>query len=91
MMPIDDMVKLLNAATTLSPSLWSLFDVMVPCSPIVGTTEIELMRGPEGIAFANMLGMLNAVYATTNERITITIETENGVRTRKFVRTALVA
>jgi len=89
MMPIDDVVKLLNAATTVSPSIWSLFEVMVPCSPLVGTTEIELMRGPEGIAFANMLGMLNAVYAATNERITIVIETENGVRTRRFIRTAI--
>ncbi len=91
MMPIRDMVALLNASTKLSPSLMSLFDVMVPCSPIVGTTEIELMRGPDGIAFANTLGVLNAAYAGTGERITIVIENENGVRVRRFVCTSVNA
>lgn len=85
-MTVQEAVDMLNEAVTLSPRLWSLFDVQVPCDPIVGhVSSIELMdTGLKHLAFANTLGMINGVINDPNDRVCIILENSGGRTSRKF-------
>lgn len=85
-MTVQEVVDMLNEAVTLSPGLWSLFDVQIPCAPMVGrVTSIELMdTGLQHLAFANTIGMINGVIRNPNERVCIALENSGGRTTRKF-------
>jgi len=91
MKQIDAVVSMLNEAVTLSPSLWSLFDVQVPCLSMVGrVTPIELMVvDSSDFAFANALGLINGAICDQNHRISIVVENVGGSPQRKFIATRI--
>jgi hypothetical protein len=91
MRQIDAVVSMLNEAVTLSPGLWSLFDVQVPCLSMVGrVTPIELMAvDSSDFAFANALGLINGALCDTDHRISIIVENVSGSPQRKFIATRI--
>lgn len=83
-------VDILNEAARLDPRFWSLFDVMVPTANIVGhATPIELMQVNDRIAMAGVLGVINGLLGDGTQRISIIMESENGIAKRRFVATEL--
>lgn len=89
---MDNAVAMLNEAVALDPGLWSLFDCMVPCAPVVGSaTAIELMSVNKSVAMASVLGILNGVLSSPNCRISVVKENANGTIKRVFARTTTAA
>lgn len=88
---MDRAVAVLNEAVTLDPNLWSLFDCMVPCAPIVArATPIELMSVNKSVAMASVLGIINGLIDSPNCRISIVKENAHGSTRRVFARTSTV-
>lgn len=69
-MKAQEFANILNEAVTLDSSLMSIFNIMVPCSPVVGKlTRLELMTVSDHVAMSNVLGIINAMFE--GERIYI--------------------
>lgn len=75
-------VDMLNKAVTKDPSLWALFDVIIPCNPSVGDSPIELYSLNPNVALATCLGVVNAIF--DEHRIVVVTENVNGYQRRRF-------
>ena len=87
---IDKTVNTLNEAAALDPNIFSLFDCMVPCAPVVGhATNIELMSVTPSLARVGTLGIINGMLEDSGSRICIIVEEFNGKAKRTFARTTI--
>lgn len=89
---IDRTVTMLNEMVSLDPRTWALFDVMIPCAPVVGhVSAIELMGIHQKLAMVGVLGIVNGVLGDPASRISIVTENKDGNLQRRFARTSIAA
>lgn len=82
-MTLQEAADMLNEAVTLCPALLTLFEVQVPVNHMLGmATRVEVLDAGE-LALANALGLVNAIVATEDKRLSLVMEIGHDRQPRK--------